>query len=412
MTRAREAGIPPLNDVRRQIHAETNDAQLAPYTSWADFGQHLKHPESLINFVAAYGTHPSITSESTIAGKRAAAKLIVDPADPLDPAIPADAADFMFSNGRPGPTTPTASPPPAWTRSTSGSAASPRSPTSSAASWAARSTTCSRPSSRSCRTATGFYYLARTPGMNLRTQLEGNSFSELIQRNTDDTNTLKADAFATADCKFQLANLEGTAAGYALHGFLVADDPSTPDCDESLLLMRHPDGTIAVPLAQHGRPVRHQRPVGLPGHSRRRPRHRRQRQRHLLGCRRQRHHRRQRRRRRRSRWRGQRHHHRPRRRSTCSRAGPATTPSTPAPATTSSMGGDGQDFINGGANDNEIVRRSRQRLRHRRSGCRRRVRRQRRRLDRRRIRSGPPAGRPRRAVLRRPGAGRARQRQS
>ena len=32
MTRAREAGIPPLNDVRRQIHAETNDGQLAPYT--------------------------------------------------------------------------------------------------------------------------------------------------------------------------------------------------------------------------------------------------------------------------------------------------------------------------------------------------------------------------------------------
>ena len=60
LTRAREAGVPPLNDVRRQIHAETNDAQLAPYTSWADFGQHLKHPESLINFVAAYGTHPTI----------------------------------------------------------------------------------------------------------------------------------------------------------------------------------------------------------------------------------------------------------------------------------------------------------------------------------------------------------------
>ncbi len=155
MTRAREAGIPPLNEVRRQIHAETNDAQLAPYTSWTDFGQHLKHPESLINFVAAYGTHPSITSETTIAGKRAAAKLIVDPADPLDPAIPTDAADFMFSNGRPGATTRTASPSPASTTSTSGSAASPRSPTCSAASWAPRSTTCSRRSSRSCRTATG-----------------------------------------------------------------------------------------------------------------------------------------------------------------------------------------------------------------------------------------------------------------
>ncbi len=44
MTRAREAGIPPLNDVRRQIFAETNDGQMTPYTSWSDFGQHLKHP--------------------------------------------------------------------------------------------------------------------------------------------------------------------------------------------------------------------------------------------------------------------------------------------------------------------------------------------------------------------------------
>ena len=31
MTRARSEGIPPLNDVRRQIYAETNDGQLAPY---------------------------------------------------------------------------------------------------------------------------------------------------------------------------------------------------------------------------------------------------------------------------------------------------------------------------------------------------------------------------------------------
>ena len=32
-----------------------------PYTDWVDFGQALKHPESLVNFVAAYGTHPTIT---------------------------------------------------------------------------------------------------------------------------------------------------------------------------------------------------------------------------------------------------------------------------------------------------------------------------------------------------------------
>ena len=71
MTRARSEGIPSLNNVRRQIFAATNDGQLTPYTDWVDFGQHLKHPESLINFVAAYGTAPDDRRrETTLAGKR------------------------------------------------------------------------------------------------------------------------------------------------------------------------------------------------------------------------------------------------------------------------------------------------------------------------------------------------------
>ena len=86
------------------------------------------------------------------------------------------------------------------------------------------------------------YYLARTPGMNLRTQLEGNSFAELIMRTTT-AHTLRADAFATVDCKFQLDNLAGTPSGYAAQGNRVADDPTTA-CDERALLIRMPDGTI------------------------------------------------------------------------------------------------------------------------------------------------------------------------
>ena len=83
---------------------------------------------------------------------------------------------------------------------------------------AARSTTSSRHTLENLQDGDRLYYLARTPGMNLRTQLEGNSFSEMIKRNTDGTNTLKADAFATADCKFQMANLDGTPAGFTAHG--------------------------------------------------------------------------------------------------------------------------------------------------------------------------------------------------
>jgi Ca2+-binding RTX toxin-like protein len=241
MTRARSEGIPPLNSVRRQIYAETNDGQLAPYTSWADFGQHLKHPESLINFVAAYGQHPSITSETTLAGKRAAAKLIVDPA--LGDTPPPDAQYFMFSAPAPGGTN--------WATTPTG--------LEDVDLWVGGLAEVTnlfggllgstfnyvfQTQLEKLQDGDRLYYLARTPGMNLRTQLEGNSFSELIQRNTDNTNTLKADAFATADCKFQLGNLSGTAAGFASFGSIVADDPSTTDCNESQLLFRQPDGTI------------------------------------------------------------------------------------------------------------------------------------------------------------------------
>ena len=64
MTRARSEGIPPLNVLRRQLFAATNDGQLTPYTSWVDFGENLKHPESLVNFVAAYGQHPTIVTNA------------------------------------------------------------------------------------------------------------------------------------------------------------------------------------------------------------------------------------------------------------------------------------------------------------------------------------------------------------
>ncbi|MFL6133407.1 MAG: fibronectin type III domain-containing protein, partial [Nocardioidaceae bacterium] len=72
--------------------------------------------------------------------------------------------------------------------------------------------------------------------------LEGNSFAELMMRNTN-VHTLKADAFATADCKFELKNLAGTPAGFAQFGNTVNDDPNT-ECEEQKVLIRMPDGTI------------------------------------------------------------------------------------------------------------------------------------------------------------------------
>ena len=104
-----------------------------------------------------------------------------------------------------------------------------------------------------------FYYLARTPGMNLRAQLEGNSFAEMVMRNTN-SHTLKADPFATADCKFELANLTFPAnSGSDVTGEGSVNDDPTSECNENHLLIRMPDGTFKY------RPTNLDDPVGING---------------------------------------------------------------------------------------------------------------------------------------------------
>ena len=66
IARGRDTGIPTLNAARRDFYTQTGDSWVKPYTSWADLVQHLKHPESLVNFIAAYGTHAAITSQTTL----------------------------------------------------------------------------------------------------------------------------------------------------------------------------------------------------------------------------------------------------------------------------------------------------------------------------------------------------------
>src|SRR5690606_25697651 len=42
-----------------------------------DFALNMKNPASIVNFIAAYGTHEAIEAQDSIAGKRAAAMAIV-----------------------------------------------------------------------------------------------------------------------------------------------------------------------------------------------------------------------------------------------------------------------------------------------------------------------------------------------
>jgi Ca2+-binding RTX toxin-like protein len=240
MARARSEGVPALNVLRRDLFASTNDGQLKPYISWIDFGENIKHPESLVNFVAAYGKHPTITGATTLAAKRVAARKIVKPDVLLGDVSPLDSADFMNSTGAYANV---------GTTSVTG--------LDDIDLWVGGlaevtnlfggllGTTFNyvfENQMTDLQNADRLYYLARTPGMNLRTQLEGNSFAELMMRNTN-VQSLKADAFATADCKFELKNLAGTPAGFTATGNTVTDDAAS-SCDETALLIRQPDGTI------------------------------------------------------------------------------------------------------------------------------------------------------------------------
>jgi len=248
MARARDTGVPRLNEARRAFFAASGNSQVRPYASWADFGFSLKHPESLVNFVAAFGRHTTITG--TLAARRSAAALLVygnagpdgflgdNPAtldvneslDDLTGTRPADAVAFLND--------------PAATTGVDdidlwvGGLAEKQmvfggllGPTFNYV---------FELQLEDLQDADRFYYLHRLPGTNMLTQLEGNSFSELIMRNTD-VEGLPADSFSRPDLVFNIGA-----------GNTVLDNPDTPlPLDEAGLITTMGDGTLRFGGPEH-----------------------------------------------------------------------------------------------------------------------------------------------------------------
>ena len=182
LARGRDTGIPSLNAARREFYDMTSDSQLMPYTSWADFVQNLKHPESLVNFIAAYGTHSTVTSETTLAGKRAAALAIVFGGV----GAPADRLDFLNSTG-------------AWASGADGVTITGLDDVDF---WIGGLAEAKMPFGgflgstfnfvfetqlEALQNGDRFYYLERTAGLNFINELENNSFAKLVMANTDAT---------------------------------------------------------------------------------------------------------------------------------------------------------------------------------------------------------------------------------
>ncbi|HMD12296.1 MAG TPA: peroxidase family protein, partial [Marmoricola sp.] len=243
MARARDTGVPTLNRARRAFYTETGNSALTPYESWADLNFSLKHTESLANFIAAYGTHPSIQAETTVAGRRTAAQALLDlasAADPVDPAAAEDAYNFLnslgdWANDEDGVTTTGVDDIDLWV----GGLAEKQmvfggllGPTFNYV---------FETQLEDLQDGDRFYYLSRTAGLNLLTQLEGNSFAELVQRNTD-VEGLPADAFSRPDFTFDVSKLGTTGP--------ILNDPNT-EWNETTLLTRQPNGTIRFAGGEH-----------------------------------------------------------------------------------------------------------------------------------------------------------------
>ena len=176
LARGRDVGTPSLNAARDKFFDETGDTLLKPYESWADYALNLKNPASIINFIAAYGTHSSITAAETVDEMRAAATLLV-----LGGAgAPADRLDFLNATGAyAGGTLGGLNNVDFWIGGLAEKKMSFGGMLGSTFSFVFQMTM------ENLQDADRFYYLSRTQGLNLLNELENNTFAELVMRNTD-----------------------------------------------------------------------------------------------------------------------------------------------------------------------------------------------------------------------------------
>jgi hypothetical protein len=183
IARARDTGTPTLQQLREKLFAETQDSSLKPYANWEEFGLALKHPESLVNFIAAYGNHNAIKSATTVEAKRAAAQLVMK--DPT----------FLTKDGKETGL---------W-RVDLWSGGLAESGMQFGGMLGSTFNAVFEGAMEDLQNGDRFYYLNRTIGMNLIHQLEANSFSELVLRNTD-ASSLHHNIFASPDAVFDLSD--------------------------------------------------------------------------------------------------------------------------------------------------------------------------------------------------------------
>jgi Ca2+-binding RTX toxin-like protein len=219
IARGRDTGMPTLNEARQQLYAASSSTFLKPYESWADFASNLKTPASVINFIAAYGTHASIVAAGNDLSERRDAATLLVLGDPTLAGAAADAFNaerMAFLNG------------PAATTGVNeidlwiGGLAEKKMPFGGF--LGSTFNAVFEAQMELLQDLDRFYYLTRTQGLNLLNELENNAFAKLIMANTDMVDP-GPDGLSGTDDDGPL-NYHVGVDSFALHDFVLHVDPT------------------------------------------------------------------------------------------------------------------------------------------------------------------------------------------
>ncbi len=256
LARGRETGVATLNEARREFYAGTGDSQLKPYVSWVDFAMNAKNELSVVNFIAAYGTHEALQNPhvDTAAEKRDIAWALVtgqtvtihgpsgdytftpDEQDRLD-FLNSQGAYANLANGR---TTTGVDDIDFWI----GGLAEKQMPFGGL--LGSTFNFVFETQLEALQDGDRFYYLFRTAGLNFVTQLEQNSFAGMIARNTG-LDHLPGDVFSTPTYFLEVDKSRQFNEGLGLDGnadplgesifnpLVIRNNPATPGSDTNYL---------------------------------------------------------------------------------------------------------------------------------------------------------------------------------
>ncbi len=248
LARGRDTGVPSLNAARRDFFEASNHApELKPYDSWVEFAGNLKNEASVINFMAAYGLHGSITSKTTIEDKRDAAMLLIFGdmdinGDGIVDLAPTDRLDFLNGTG-------------AWANLPSGITTTGL---DNIDLWIGGLAEKTMPFGgmlgstfnfvfevqlEKLQDGDRFYYLQRLDGLHFLSEMENNTFAKIISLNAD-AGHLPSDVFSTPGLILEVdqshqwnPGLDGAdpTGGTILTPLVIRDNPGTAGPDTNYL---------------------------------------------------------------------------------------------------------------------------------------------------------------------------------